>query len=111
MPLLTVRAYSRETLHTMMTPRLLILSGLIAYSAFGADLRIGIIGCDTSHVIAFTETLNDATAKGHVPGGKIVAAYKGGSKDIQSSASRVDGYTETLQQKYGVKFYDSIEEM
>ena len=76
-----------------------------------AELRLGIIGCDTSHCIAFTELLNDANAKGHVPGGKVVAAFKGGSPDIPSSASRVEGYTKTLQEKYGVKFYGSIEEL
>ncbi len=80
-------------------------------AAFGADLRIGIIGCDTSHVVAFTDTLNTATNKNHVPGGKIVAAYKGGSPDVKESASRIEGYTKTLQDKYGVKFYDSIPEL
>jgi predicted dehydrogenase len=92
--------------------RLLFTAVLASAAAvFGADLRIGIIGCDTSHVVAFTETINNPAAKGHVPGGKVVAAYKGGSPDIPSSASRVDGYSKTLQEKYGVKFYDSIEEM
>jgi hypothetical protein len=79
--------------------------------AFGSDLRIGIIGCDTSHVLAFTETLNDPAAKGHVAGGKVVAAYKGGSKDIPSSWNRVEEYSKTLQKKHGVKIYDRIEEM
>jgi predicted dehydrogenase len=82
-----------------------------AAAVYGADLRIGIIGCDTSHVVAFTETINNPAAKGHVAGGKVVAAYKGGSPDIPSSATRVEGYSKTLQEKYGVKFYDSIEEM
>ena len=41
----------------------------------------------------------------------MVAAYKGGSPDVKESASRIDGYTRTLQEKFGVKFYDSIEEM
>ena len=77
----------------------------------GADLRIGIIGCDTSHVLAFTEVLNNPEAKGHVPGGKVVAAYKGGSADIPSSIGRVEGYSTTLREKYGVKIYESIEEM
>jgi hypothetical protein len=85
----------------------LIFSSVI----FAGDLRLGIIGCDTSHVTAFTETLNNPDAKGHVPGGKVVAAYKGGSKDIPSSASRVEGYTKTLHDKYGVKIFDSIEEL
>ena len=92
--------------------RLIVATALACgWAALGADLRIGIIGCDTSHVVAFTETLNDPQAKGHIPGGKIVAAYKGGSADIPSSISHVEGYAKTLQEKYGVKMYDSIEEM
>src|ERR1035438_8347189 len=39
-----------------------------------ADLRIGIIGTDTSHATAFTKILNDATAPDHVPGARVVAA-------------------------------------
>src|ERR1041385_1791133 len=80
-------------------------------ASFATDIRIGIIGCDTSHVIAFTETLNNPDAKEHIAGGKVVAAFKGGSADIPSSANRVDEYSDTLQIKLGVKFYDSIEEM
>jgi len=80
-------------------------------SAFGADLRVGIIGCDTSHATAFAETLNNPAAKGHVPGGKVVAAFEGGSPDIPESASRVEGYAKTLREKYGVKFYDNIPEL
>src|SRR4051812_34386928 len=88
-----------------------LIAAMVGSSATAADLRIGIIGCDTSHVTAFTETLNNADAKGHISGGKITAAYKGGSQDIPSSASRVEGYTRTLQTKYGVRIYDTIEEM
>jgi len=62
-------------------------------AARGADLRIGIIGCDTSHVLAFTEILNNPEAKGYVPGGKVVAAYKGGSADIPSSIGHIEGYS------------------
>ena len=69
------------------------------------------IGLDTSHVVAFTSLLNDPNDKNHVPGGKIVAAFKGGSPDIPSSRDRVEGYTRTLQEKYGVKIVDSIEQL
>lgn len=86
----------------------ILLSGL---AAFGADLRLGIIGCDTSHVIAFTEVLNNPKAKGHVPGGKVVAAFRGGSPDIPSSANRVEEYSTKLKEQYGVRFYDTIEEL
>lgn len=89
------------------------LLGLLAGTAMGwaADLRVGIIGADTSHVVAFTEILNDPKAKGHVEGAKVVALFKGGSRDIESSWSRVEEYTKTLQTKFGVTVYDSIEEL
>jgi hypothetical protein len=80
-------------------------------SPLAADLRIGIIGCDTSHVTAFTENLNNPDAKDHVPGGKVVAAFKGGSPDIPESANRVENYAKTLKEKYGVQFFDSIDEL
>ena len=90
---------------------LTIIAALI--STASADeknvIRIGMIGLDTSHVTAFTETINNPQAKGHVPGAKVIAAFKGGSPDIESSISRVDGYTKTLAEKYGVEICDSIE--
>ena len=94
-----------------------ILTALIVFlhAALPANadpvIRIGMIGLDTSHVTAFTETINNPEAKGHVPGAKVVAGFKGGSPDIESSASRVDGFTETLKEKYGVTIYDTIEEL
>jgi hypothetical protein len=75
------------------------------------DLLIGMIGLDTSHATAFTELLNNPASKNHVAGGKIVAAFKGGSPDLESSWSRVDKYTKELEEKYGVKLYDTIEEL
>ena len=91
--------------------RLFLLSILAAVPCLAADLRIGFIGLDTSHVIAFTSLINNDPNKEHVPGGKVVAAFKGGSPDVQSSASRVDGYTKDLQEKFGVKIVPTIEEL
>jgi hypothetical protein len=88
-----------------------ILVSLVTMASQAADLRLGIIGLDTSHVTAFTETLNNPDAKDHVPGAKVVAAYKGGSADIPSSIGRVDEYTKTLKEKYGVKICDTIEQV
>src|ERR1035438_2084947 len=76
-----------------------------------ADLRIGIIGTDTSHATAFTKILNDATAPDHVPGARVVAAYKGGSADIEASRSRVDQFAAELRDKWQVKIVDSIYEL
>ena len=74
-------------------------------------LRLGLIGLDTSHVIAFTSRFNEPDNPNHVPGGRVVAAFKGGSADIESSHTRVEGYTKTLVEKYGVKIYDNIKEV
>jgi hypothetical protein len=83
----------------------------LATSSIAAEIKIGIIGTDTSHAIAFTDSLNNPKSKNHVPGGKVVAAYKGGSADIPSSADRVEGYAKRLKEEFGVQFYDTIEEM
>ena len=82
-----------------------------AIAAVGADLRIGVIGLDTSHVPAFAKTLNDPASKNHMPGARIVAAFKGGSPDITNSWGRVDKFTQEVQEKYGVKIVPSIEEL
>jgi Predicted dehydrogenases and related proteins len=74
----------------------------------GADLRLGIIGTDTSHVIEFTKMLNDASLPDHVPGARVVAAYKGGSKDIKSSADRIDKFAEELKTKWKIEFSPDI---
>jgi hypothetical protein len=76
-----------------------------------AEIRLGMIGLDTSHVTAFTEILNNPKAKDHVPGARVVAAFKGGSADIPSSIGRVDEYTTALQNQYGVKIYDTMEKV
>jgi predicted dehydrogenase len=85
--------------------------GTLANVALAAEIRLGIIGLDTSHVTAFTELLNDPAAKDHVAGAKVVAAFKGGSADIPSSIGRVEEYTAVLRDKYGVKIYDTIEQV
>ena len=81
---------------------------LVCAGLYAADLRIGIIGTDTSHVPAFTKMLNDPAAKDHIPGARIVAAYKGGSADIPHSHDRVDKYAEEIK-KWNVEIVPDIE--
>ena len=91
---------------------ILLLCSLAMTSTLRAgDLRIGIIGLDTSHVTAFTKLINDVKSKDHVPGGKVIVAFKGGSADIESSINRVEEYTRQLQTNYGVKIVSTIEEL
>jgi predicted dehydrogenase len=73
------------------------------------ELKIGLVGLDTSHVTAFTSLLNDPSHANHVKGGKVVAAYPGGSKDFELSWSRVEGFTRTLREKYQVEMKDAPE--
>lgn len=46
------------------------------------EIKIGIIGLDTSHVAAFTELLFVKEHPYHVAGAAVVAAYPGGSADF-----------------------------
>ncbi|MGY8649176.1 MAG: Gfo/Idh/MocA family protein [Verrucomicrobiia bacterium] len=89
----------------------LFLSFAFAAVAMAEDLRIGLIGLDTSHVIAFTKIINDPKATGPLAKAKVVAAFRGGSRDIPSSADRIDKYTETLTKEYGLKLYPTIAEL
>src|SRR5687768_3071354 len=97
---------------SMTRPLLSLLLGLACLlSTRAAELRLGMIGLDTSHVVQYLNHLNDPKHKDHVPGAKIIAGFKGGSPDVESSRSRVDGFTKTAVEKFGVKMYDSIEEL
>ena len=49
------------------------------------ELRAGIIGTDTSHVPAFTKIFN-SRPEWKI---KVVAAFKGGSPDLPTSANRL----------------------
>lgn len=70
-------------------------------------LRVGLIGLDNSHVVAFTELLNDPAAPHHVAGARVVAAYPGGSRDIELSHSRVAGFTAELRDQHGIAILDT----
>lgn len=77
-------------------------------AAEGDPIRVGLIGLDTSHVIAFTRILNDPSHRDHVPGARVVAAYKGGSPDIESSASRIEGFTSQLRDQWKIEIVPDI---
>lgn len=80
---------------------------LLASGKAESGKRIGIIGLDTSHSIAFTKALNH-TADPVFEGYKVVAAYPHGSRDIESSTKRIPGYIEEIK-KFGVEIVDSID--
>ena len=92
---------------------LLSFAGLVAAQE-AKPIRVGIIGLDTSHVLAFTTTLNKGPKKPEdapkVAGVTVVAAYPQGSKDIPSSTSRVPEYTEKVK-ALGVEIVNSVEDL
>jgi hypothetical protein len=73
------------------------------------QLRAGIIGLDTSHVVAFTQVLNNPKNKGVLAQVRVVAAFPGGSPDIPDSRDRVAGFTKKLREDYRVEIVDSID--
>ena len=75
-----------------------------------AGKRVGIIGLDTSHSIAFTKVLNAASPNADYKGYKVVAAYPYGSKTIASSADRIPGYIDQVKEM-GVAITGSIKEL
>lgn len=74
-------------------------------------LRIGLIGLDSSHCLAFTELMNNFDNPYHVDGGLVVAAYPDGSSELKMSHSRIQGFVEELQKRFRVKIVDSLEKL
>jgi len=77
----------------------------------GDTIRVGMIGCDTSHCGAFVRRFHDPKAPREIQGLRVVAAYPSFSPDLKSSASRVEQYKKDLAEKHGVRMVGSIEEL
>jgi len=71
-------------------------------------IRVGFMGLDSSHCIAFTELIHRADGPPEFAGLRIVAAFPGGSQDFPLSRDRVQDYTEKMR-KMGVEIVDSID--
>ncbi len=82
-------------------------AALVGSAVLGAELRVGIIGLDTSHAVAFVKALNATNPVAEFAGCRVVAAYPQGSRDIVSSTSRVPGYIEQIR-PFGVEIVESI---
>src|SRR3954467_846805 len=93
---------------------LCLLSSVVVFQQATAKegiLRAGIVGCDTSHVEAFTKLINDPKATGPFADVEIVAAFPGGSPDLRKeSMDRVPGYVKKLKDM-NVKIVDSLDEL
>lgn len=94
---------------------LLLLTNLIAPIGVAGDepvrqIRIGMIGLDTSHCLAFTELLNKAGDNPELAGCKVTLVYPKGSPDIESSTRRVPEYTVKIK-ALGVEVVEDLDAM
>jgi hypothetical protein len=80
-------------------------------AAAPVEFKIGLIGLDSSHCVRFARMFNDPADKEYLGGARIVCAYKGGSPDLEMSRTRIEGFTSTVRDRYGVAIVDSIAEV
>jgi len=75
------------------------------------ELRVGIIGFDTSHGPAFSQLLMDADHPFHMPGLQVVAGYPSYSPDLEFSATRVQQFTQEMIDVCNPEIMASAEEL
>ena len=88
---------------------LLVAAALAAAGIASAESKVGIIGLDKSHAIAFTKIMNVEKDPG-VAGFRMVAAYQWGSRDIVSSTNRYPKYIAQMKEM-GVEIAPSIDDL
>ena len=74
-----------------------------------AVVKVGVIGLDTSHAIAFTKAMNVDKDPG-VAGLRVVAAYQWGSRDIVSATNRYPKYIAQMKEM-GVEIVPTIDDL
>lgn len=97
--------------HTVLLKALLVIAALTCALPAQAEtevFRLGMIGLDTSHVIAFTQLINNPK---NDYGCKVVAGFSGGSPDMPASADRVEKFTRRLRDEFGLEIVDTIEQL
>lgn len=72
-----------------------------------SQLRLGLIGLDTSHVEALASAFNDPQSPHALPGARIEVAFPGGSADFPLSIDRVPRFTQSLESRYGIRMVSS----
>ena len=75
-----------------------------------APLKVGIVGIDNYQALAFTELFHDPKAAGDLAGIRVVAAFPGGSPDIEESVQSLPKWRPALE-KLGVEMVDTIDKV
>ena len=88
-----------------------VMAAVAFLAVFGAvaETRIGIIGLDTSHAVAFTKVIN-VDRPPWTEGFRVTAAYQWGSRDIVSSTNRYPEYIAKVREM-GVAVVPTIDEL
>jgi len=73
-----------------------------------SQLKIGMVGLDTSHCGSFAEILHNEANEYFLPGGHITVAFPGGSQAFANSRNRVERISNEMKDKYGVTLVDDI---
>ena len=89
--------------------RLLLLFACLTAGVAAAELKVGIIGLDTSHVIAFTKFMN-VDRSPEAEGFRVTHAYQWGSRDIISATNRYPKYLAQMREM-GVEIVPDIDEL
>ena len=75
------------------------MAGIISVgAALLAVVRVGVVGLDTSHSVAFTRHLNVTREKPEYREFEVVAAVARGSRDIVSATNRIPAYTAQMRE-------------
>lgn len=78
-----------------------------AVRKIGKGKKIGLIGLDTGHCVAFTKSLNDPAAGNKYNGYRVVAACPKGTENIQVWKDRIPEFTKEVKNQ-GVEIVDSV---
>ena len=98
----------RSTLPSLVAALSLGLSGGVSADE-PKPLKVGIIGLDTSHVVAFTPCSTTRRRSRNSPASASWRRFPAAAPTSRRSRTRVAGYTNELQEKYGVEIVDSID--
>lgn len=86
------------------------VSGIFNQAEPDNGKRIGMIGLDTGHCVAFTKSLNDPMAGDTYGGYRVVAAVPEGTELVEEWKNRIPEFTAEVK-SHGVEIVDSIPEL
>jgi predicted dehydrogenase len=73
-------------------------------------VKVGILGLDNYQAVAFTQLWHDPKAAGDLAGLRVVAAFPGGSRDIEESVRELPRWSKDIQ-NYKVAVVDSVDKV